>query len=60
MVIPDVCIDGAHRISKINDRVVVHFTSFTHRTMFYRNRKAIKGEVTVHLVLTRFRLDLLY
>ena len=59
VVIPDACIDRAHRVSKTNDTVIVRFTTFRHRTMFYRNRKALKGGVTVHLNLTKSRLDLL-
>ena len=39
VVIPDACIDRAHRVSKTNDTVIVCFTTFRHRTMFYRNRK---------------------
>ena len=42
VVIPDACIDRAHRVSKTNDTVIVRFTTFRHRTMFYRNRKAKK------------------
>ena len=37
----------------------MHFTTFRHRTMFYRNRKSLKGGVTVHLDLTKSRMDLL-
>ena len=48
VVIPDACIDRAHRVSKTNDQVTVRFTTFRHRTMFYRNREALKGGVTVH------------
>ena len=59
VVIPDACIDRAHRVSKTNDTVIVRFTIFCHRTMFYRNRKTLKGGVTVHLDLTKCRLDLL-
>ena len=59
VVIPDACIDRAHRVSKTNDTVIVRFTTFRHHTMFYRNRKALKGGVTVHLDLTKSRLDLL-
>ena len=59
VVIPDACIDRAHRVSKTNDTVIVCFTIFCHRTMFYRNRKTLKGGVTVRLDLTKCRLDLL-
>ena len=43
VVIPDACIDRAHHVSKTNDTVIVRFTTFRHRTMYYRNRKALKG-----------------
>ena len=59
VVIPDTCIDRAHHVSKTSDTVIVRFTIFCHRTMFYRNRKTLKGGVTVHLDLTKCRLDLL-
>ena len=36
----------------------MHFTTFRHRTMFYRNRKSLKGGLTVHLDLTKSRMDL--
>ena len=55
MVIPDPYIDRAHRVSKTNDTVIVRFTTFRHRTMFYRNKKALKGGVTAHLDLTKSR-----
>ena len=42
VVIPDACVDGAHGVSKTNDTNIVRFTTFRHRTMFYRNRKALK------------------
>ena len=58
VVMPDACIDRANRVSKTNDTVIVHFTTFRHRTMFFRNRKVLKGGVTVHLDLTNSRLDL--
>ena len=59
VVIPDTCIDRAHHVSKANDTVIVRFTTFRHRTMFYCNKKALKGGVAVHLDLTKSRLDLL-
>ena len=59
MVISDEFIDHAHRVSKINDTVIVRFTTVTHQTMFYRNRKAWKGKVEVHLDLTKSRFGLL-
>ena len=59
MVIPDGCIDRAHRLSKTNNTVTVRFTTFRHRTTFYCNRKALKDGVTVYLYLTKSRLDVL-
>ena len=41
------------------DRALVLFTTFRYRVMLYRNRKALKGRVTVYLDLTKARLDLL-
>ena len=60
VVILDACIDRAHLVSKTNDTVIVCFTTFRHRTMFSRNRKALKGVVTVHLDLTDLSLDWIY
>ena len=48
--IPDVCFDCAHHVSKTDDTVIVRFTTFRHRTMFYRKRKELKNGVIVHLV----------
>ena len=59
MVIPDACVDRADRASKTNDTVILRFTTFRHRTMFHRNRKVLKGGVTVHLDITKSGLDLL-
>ena len=38
---------------------MVRFTTFRHHTMFCRNRKTLKGGVTVYLDLTKSRVDLL-
>ena len=57
--IPDACIDRAHRVSKTNNTFVARFTAFRHHTMFYRNRKALRSGLTVHLDLIKSRLDLL-
>ena len=57
--ISDACIDRAHRVSKTDDTVIMRFTTFHHRTMFYRKRKELKNGVKVHLDLTKARLDLL-
>ena len=42
--IPVACIDRAHRVSRTDDTVTVRFTTFRHRTMFYRKRKELKNE----------------
>ena len=42
--IPDACIDRAHGVSRTDDTVIVRFTTFRHRTMFYRKRKELKNE----------------
>ena len=57
--IADACIDRTCRVSRNDDTVIVHFTTFRHRTMFYRKRKELKNGVKVHLDLTKARLDLL-
>ena len=59
MVTPNECIDHSHLVSKINDTVIVPFTTFRHHTMFYRNSKALKGGATVHSDLTKSILDLI-
>ena len=48
--ISDAVLDRAHRISKVNNDVIVRFTTFKHRTLFYRNRKKLKNR-TAHLSL---------
>ena len=50
--------DRAHRISKENNDVIVRFTTFRYRTLFYRNRKKLKNQ-SIHLDLTKYRLPLL-
>ena len=60
--IPDVVIDRAHRIRNgCKDRktkilcksIIVRFTTFRHRTMFYRNRNKLENNTIVKLDLTR-------
>ena len=66
--IPESVIDRAHRIgSRYLDAssnncyksIIVHFTTFRHRTMFYRAKNKLKGGVRVKLDLTKSRYDLL-
>ena len=60
--ISDVVIDRAHRIGNgYKDRktkilcksIIVRFTTFRHRTMFYRNRNKLENNAIVKLDLTR-------
>ena len=57
--VPDCCLDRVHRISRSNDTIIVRFATFRHRSLLYSNRKNIGNGVTVHLDLTKSRLDLL-
>ena len=58
--VPDCVVDRAHRVSKNNDSVIVRFTSFRYRTLFYRNRQKLQNKnVKVHLDLTKKRLSTL-
>ena len=56
--IPDAVLDGSHRISKENNDVIISFTTFRHRTLFYRNCKKLKNQ-SIHLDFTKSRLSLL-
>ena len=62
--IPEVTIDRAHRIgNEYTDKtsgkkcksIIVRFTTFRHRTVFYHNRKNLKRNVKVKLDLTKKR-----
>ena len=64
--IPDVVIDRAHRIGKeYRDKrsnlscksIIVRFTTFRHRTIFYRNRNKLK-KTKVKIDLTKRRYDI--
>ena len=66
--IPDLVIDRAHRIglpyvdntTKVKTQsIIVRFTTFRHRTMFYSKRKKLSGDVRVKLDLTKERYSLL-
>lgn len=69
LAIPADVVDRAHRIgpkykSKVEDdektyqAVIIRFTTFRHRTVFYRNRKVLEG-INVQLDLTSSRYKLL-
>lgn len=51
--IPDEVLDRAHRISSKNDTVIVRFTSFRFRTLFYRSRQKLNKPISVHLDLSK-------
>ena len=60
--ITDIVIDRAHRtgkgynVKKTNVRckgVIVRFTTFRHRTMFYRSRANLKNNIKLKLDLTK-------
>ena len=60
--IPEVAIDRGHRIGKgyveKNSKkscksIIVRFSTFRHRTKFYRNRSKLKNDVKVKLNLTK-------
>ena len=66
--IPDVVIDRAHRIGNVYEdhsrkvkcrSIIVRFTTFRHRTRFYRAKKKFKKGVKVKLDLTKKRHKLL-
>ena len=44
--IPDSVLDRALRVSENNHDLVGRFTTFRHRTLFYRERKTLKGKST--------------
>ena len=58
VVIPEAVLDRAHRVSKESNDIIVRFTTFRHRTLFYRNRKKLENK-SIHLDLTKSRLQLL-
>ena len=68
VAVPDNILDGAHRIgpsytdritSKKYKSIIVRFTTFRHRTLFYRVRKNLKSGFKVKVDLTKSRLKLL-
>ena len=66
--IPDTVLDRAHRIGqpytltnsgvKVQS-IITRFTTFRHRTIFYRKRKSLKEGVTVKLDLTKSKYETL-
>ena len=65
--ISDVAIDRSHRVGKAYTNkafglkcksIIARFTTFRHRTMFYRYRKNLKSNVKVKLNLTKKRYSI--
>ena len=65
--IPEVAIDRAHRIGKEytdstsgkkSKSIIVRFTTFRHRNMFYHGRKNLKHNVKVKMDLTKKRYSI--
>ena len=68
VAVSDNVLDRAHRImpsytdritSKICKSIIVRFTTFSNRTLFYRARKNLKSGFKVKLDLTKSRFNLL-
>ena len=66
--IPETVIDRAHRIgssyldtssNKNCESMIIHFTTFRHRTMFHRAKNKLKRGVRIKLDLIKSRYDLL-
>ena len=66
--IPDVVIDRAHRVGapffddsthSKSQSIIVRFTTFRHRTLFYNKRKKLSKNVRIKLDLTKQRYNLL-
>ena len=58
VTIPDAVLGRAHCVSKNNPDIIVRFTTFCNRTLFYRECKTLKDK-SVHLDLTKSQLKLL-
>ena len=66
-VIPDSTLDRAHRIGPVYTNkekgkcqsIIVRFSTFRHRTLFYRARRKIKTGEKIRLDLTKHRYQLL-
>ena len=66
--IPDNVLDRAHRIGRpyqekdgtaMFQSIMVRFTTFRHRTLFFKNRKKLQGTVRIKLDLTKRRYSCL-
>ena len=68
LCLPEGVIDRAHRIGsdytekktqKVCNSIIVRFTTFRHRTAFYRARRSIGNRAQVRLDLTKRQYDIL-
>ena len=59
---PEETIDRAHRVGpkkNKNQAIIVNFSTFRHRTLFYRARKKLSNGIKLHADLTKKRFNLL-
>ena len=59
---PEETIDRAHRVGpkkNKNQAIIVNFSTFRHRTLFYRTRKKLSNGIKLHTDLTKKRFNLL-
>ena len=66
VIVPDECIDRAHRIGKVKNEngkkeqgMIVRFTTWRHRTLVYNARKNGEKKYGIKLDMTKQRLDVL-
>ena len=60
---PEETIDRAHRVGpkkNKNQAIIVKFSTFRHRTLFYRARKELKNGIKLHIDVTKKRFNLLH
>ena len=60
--IPEETIDRAHRVGpkkSKNQAIIVKFSTFRHRALFYMARKKLKNGIKLHIDLIKKRLNLL-
>ena len=61
--IPEETIDRAHRVGPKKNKtqaIIVKFSTFRHRTLFYRARKQLKNGIKLHIDPTKKRFNLLF
>ena len=61
--IPEETIDRSHRAGPKKNKkqaIIVKFSTFRHRTLFYRARKELKNGIKLHIDVTKKRFNLLH